>query len=253
MGGRAVVILQAILALVLVAPLGCNKKQPGGDANASAAAQTKNRKPVPPDRQWTSDEIAKDTEGYLKWADGRLEAQILDRQDRLEKCDAKLADIKARQQAMAEKVQDAENIAKRMESAYNRAEDEDRWPMMVGGRSFDKAKARAIIDQAKKYGEERRPLADAYTQAVERIESAQNAIRKDIEGLSRLREKLALDIERVKLNQGMEELTRLRNTEAEIRNYAKTLSKMTDETTLDSLAPPSDKEAGKVDIDSLLK
>ncbi|MCC6581205.1 MAG: hypothetical protein IT440_12280, partial [Phycisphaeraceae bacterium] len=69
---------------------------------------------------------------------------------------------------------------------------------------------------------------------------------------SRMREKISLDRERVKLNQGMAELGDLHRTETELVSFAKTLADISDDAMLGQLGSfDNAKEA--VDAESLLK
>jgi hypothetical protein len=54
-------------------------------------------------------------------------------------------------------------------------------------------------------------------------------LRADLAGLAQMREKLALDLERVRLNQGLAELSELRQTEAKLANFSATLAGLTDD------------------------
>jgi hypothetical protein len=58
---------------------------------------------------------------------------------------------------------------------------------------------------------------------VPHANAARDGLTKEIEDLGRLRERLSLDLERVRLNKGIEELDQLRQTESEIAAYAKVL------------------------------
>ncbi len=69
--------------------------------------------------------------------------------------------------------------------------------------------------------------------------------------LASLRDKLALDLERVKLNQGMAELDTLRKTETQLASMSAALSKMSDDQAAPVLSTAA--KTSHVDIDSLLK
>ena len=222
---------------------GCKQRGPTtGPAKANAPAH-------PPDKEWTAEEIAANTEGYMKWAQDRIDRQILDRKDRLAKLQDRLGQVNKARQTLDEKMRNVENIRKRMQSAYQRAEDEDRFPFEMGGRSFDQATARKILDETGRFLADRQPLSEAYDQAVAKLDAADTALREDVDKLNRLRERMALDLERVRLNQGVEELATLRKNEAEIAGFAKTLGAMADESLATSL--PTVKEP-KIDVEGLL-
>lgn len=239
-----------LLAWVLLALCGAGcPKDTGGPGKGKDAKPG----PAPAEKVWSAEEIAKDPSGYMQWAERRISTQVADRQTRLQQISARLLDVKARQEKFLTQITDVENIHKRMADAVQRADDEDRWPAVVAGRSFDQAKAKAVIEQSQKWLNERRGLAQAYDQAVTRLTQGQQTLDKDVEALYALKEKLALDLERVRLTQGMEELGQVRQREEEIAGFAKALTQMTDESASISNLPPEDKTAAKVDIDSFLK
>lgn len=218
-------------------------------------AQHSSAKPVKPvaakDKNWTAEEIATDPEGYMLWADARVAEQVSDRNTRMAAVSSRLAAIKEKQNALLEDIQGAQNICTRMQQAVSRAEDEDRWPAVMGGRTFDKAKAAAVIEAARKHAEDRKPLEQSYQQAVDKMETNLNLLHKDIEQLNRLREKLSLDIESVRLNKNVEEVAKLRKTEQEIAGYSKTVGAMADDSTTNSLPP--DYKGPRLNVDELLK
>jgi chromosome segregation ATPase len=239
----------AAALLALAGGAGCpkNPAPPAkGGSNAKPAAS-------PAGKAWSAEEMAKDPAGYMQWADRRISTQVADRQGRLQQLSARLLDVNARREKFLGQITDVENIHKRMKEAVQRAEDEDRWPAVVAGRSFDQAKANAVIEQSKKWLDERRGLAQAYDQAVARLTQGQGTLQKDIEALYALKEKLQLDLERVRLTQGMEELGQVRQREEEIAGFAKALTQMADDSATINSLPPDDKTAAKVDIDSFLK
>jgi len=239
----------AVLTLVALATAlaGCGKGGPPAPAGPSATARTA----PDPDRAWTAEEISGDPQGYMTWADAKIQRQVSDREKRQKSLSARLAEVRLRQRNLDQSIRDVENLCARMKAAMQRAEDEDRWPLKLGGRSFSAGQAGAVIAQTQKYVEDRRPLLGAYDGAVARLEDAERALRKDIEALQSLRERLALDLERVRLNVGMEELGVLRETESEIAGYARALGQMADESLIMASLPPGDKDAA-VDANSFL-
>ncbi len=97
---------------------------------------------------------------------------------------------------------------------------------------------------------DRDPLVDAYASSLKKMDDSAATLQDDLRSLGRLREKLALDLERVKLNQGMAELDTLRKTESQLASMSQSLSKMSEDQ-----APvlPTASKTSRVDIDSLLK
>jgi hypothetical protein len=242
------ILLTFLAGVALTAAVGCCagcKSQPPAPPPKTAAV-------APADKEWTPDEIAKDPESYMKWADAQVAKQIGDRKSRLASLSARLVDIQAKRQTLQEKLDAVKNIHDRMETAMRRADDEDRWPLQMGGQSYEQSEAKAIVEQSSKYIEDRRSLAVAYDQAVEKVQAMSVLLTAQVEDLNRLRERLALDLERVRLSQGMEELENLKKTTAEISGYAKTVGTMADETLNETLPEDKSKESDKVDIESML-
>ncbi len=208
-------------------------------------------KPVaaPKEKKWTAEEIAADPESYMLWAGARVDEQVKDRNDRMETIKGRLAQIKERQKSLSKDLQNAENIARRMQQAITKADDEERWPAVVMGKSFDKPKAEAVIAAANKFAEDRRPLTQSYVEAVARMEAGLESLRQDVKHLNDLREKMNLDLESVRLSKNVQEVGKLRETEEKIAGYSKAVGAMAD----DSLPaiPAADKP--KLNIEELLK
>lgn len=235
---RAARALCLLAAAVLLA--GCGDEQKavlkskfgkGVSASQANAAQ--------PDGGWTPETIAKDPAGYLQYASSRVASQIQGRQQKLAQLSAQRADVAGRSDALAGKVSDAQNIIKRMKTAMQRADDENNWPVKIAGRSFDQAKAEAVIKSLEQFIADRQTLVVAYADAVHRIASTESTLRADIENLTRMREKVGLDLERVRLNQGLQELGDLQKTETELASFAKTLADMSDEAAMGRLQFPT--------------
>jgi chromosome segregation ATPase len=236
-------------ALVALASLAGCKKAASGPAGPGSS-------PPPADdkKQWTPQEISANPVGYLQWADRKLQVQIAQREQKRKSLGERLDKIKVRQSALADNIANATNYRNRIETAARRADDEDRLPFMVGGKSFDQDTAKAAMAALAQYVEDHKPLEADYEQAVSALEQMVSVLGSDLDKLGRAREKLALDIERVGLNQSMADLDQLRKTEEEIAGFDQALSKMTtDESLSIDRLPADDKASQKVDLEGLLK
>ncbi|MCE9614652.1 MAG: hypothetical protein K8T26_10280 [Lentisphaerae bacterium] len=205
-----------------------------------------------PEGGWTPEAIAADPAGYLQHADGAIGTQIEGRRQKLAQLATTRASIDARAQALNTKVSDAENVIKRLTAATQRAEDEDNWPVKMAGRTFDQAQADAVRQSLTQFVADRQDLVRAYRDALNRVNATESKLKADIEQLSRMREKISLDMERVKLNQGLAELGDLHRTETELASFAKTLADISDEAMLGRLGS-FDKATEAVDAESLLR
>jgi chromosome segregation ATPase len=232
--------LSLALAAGLLLAAGCGKP-PGGSAAP----------PGPPpagDEAWTPERIAADPDGYLQYAYARIRQQVAGREQRLAQLEQRRGEIDAKSADLLQRVADAQNIHARLATAIQRAEDEDRWPLKFAGHTFSREKATAVLAATAAYQKERAPLAAAYREALDKLAATQRALRADLAGLGQMREKLALDLERVRLNRGMAELAELRQTEAKLANFSATLAGLTD----DPLTAPAS-NVPDVDVNDLLK
>ncbi len=237
----------AVLALAALVT-GCGRRAPPPTATPPtppvAAAPE-------PERTWSAEEITQDPAGYLKWADARIGRQLADRAARLQRVDARRAEIALKRRDFEANLTGIANLNRRLQQAVQRSDDEDRWPAVVGGQSFDAVRARNVIEQTARYVAERQAMSAAYQQAIARLDEACAALRGDIEQLRSLRERTALDLERVRVSQGLDELAALRRTEGEIASFASALGQMADETLL--ATPPAAEEGQRLDPDAFLR
>jgi hypothetical protein len=206
--------------------------------------------PAPDKKEWKPEEIAKDPQGYLAWSDRQIQSQITEREKRLQQLADRRKQIETRQTQMIVDYKSAQNIHDRMQRALQQAEDEDRWPVRMGGKTFERAKAQQVIDQTDRWLKERQPLFDAYAHAVNAMDDSATGLRNDIANLRELRDKLALDLEKIRLNQGIAELDKLNKSADQLAAMSASLGKMSDE---QSPQLPSAGKNDRVDIDSLLR
>jgi hypothetical protein len=128
--------------------------------------------PAPASKQWTPEEIAKDPAAYLVWSDQQVQAQIAEREKRLNTLAASRQDIVNRQQALTSKIDEVNNFRTRLTQAYQRSEDEDRWPVRMAGRTFERAKVQDLLSQTQAWLDDRAPLADAYDSSIKKIDDS---------------------------------------------------------------------------------
>jgi DNA repair exonuclease SbcCD ATPase subunit len=202
-------------------------------------------------KEWTPEEISKDPQGYLEWSDRKIEEQIAERNKRLKMVTEKKDQLSRRQEALNNNLDEVANVHKRLEQAYRRAEDEDRWPVKMGGRTFERDKARQILEETSRYLDDRKPLAADYDKAIAKVAETGNRLKKDVTDLNRLREQLALDLESIRLRQGMEELDQLQKTNEQLAAMSKMLSSNDSTIDLQALAEPAPVQT--IDVDTLLK
>jgi hypothetical protein len=237
--------LAALLSLALVA---CGGDDPVPAAGGPTSTQGK---PLPP-RTWSSHEIATDPEGYLAWADNQVASQVKARQEFLTKLTRRQVEVRERQRTAGADLGELENFLGRLKTAVQRAEDEDRWPVQVGAKRYERDRALELLATLPKQIELRKPLALEYDAALKAMDAKAAKVNSEIADLGRLREKLALDLERVRLNVGAAELEKLGTTAAEIEHFAKILGQIHEEAARgEPAAGPS--QSGLIPLDALLK
>ncbi|HYC76085.1 MAG TPA: hypothetical protein VEI02_00525, partial [Planctomycetota bacterium] len=143
------------------------------------------------------------------------------------------------------------NVSKRMEVAIRRADDEDRWPLVMGQRTYDRARAEEIVQGCTRLVEQRKPFLQIYDDALARLDQASNAIKRELAELKNLREQVALDLERVRLTKTVGDLAQLQRTENEIAHYSRILTSAVEETA--TTLPKAGDVPAPVDAESLLK
>ncbi len=234
----------AFLGVVVLHSSSSNKQAP-------AAHDSPNDKPPASQKKdWSADEIAGDPEGYLVYSGQQVQEQIAAREKRLGQISSRRAELSKKRDELTTKMAEVSNFRARLETAYRRAADEDRWPVRMAGRTFERDRVQAILAETKLWLDDRRPLADAYATSFRKMDESTQALRSDIRSLGQLRERIALDIERVKLNLGNAELDQLRKNESQLASMSQTLAQMSDEQT-PVLSNTS--RTANVDIDAILK
>lgn len=212
------------LAAVLLLAAGCGRYNASKDGGPAATPP-----PAEGEAAWTPERIAADSDGYLQFADARIRQQVAGREQRLAQLGQRRAEIDRKSADLLQRVADARNINGRLATAIQRAEDEDRWPLKFAGHTFSRDKASAVLAATTAFQKEREPLAAAYREALQKLDASERGLRADLSGLAQMREKLALDLERVRLNKGMAELAELRQTEAKLANFSATLAGLSDD------------------------
>ncbi len=207
--------------------------------------------PVETAQAWTPERITRDPAGYLAFADGEIVRQIGEREGRIRKIEASRQAVGEKADRLRQDIRDAANIQKRLQQAVARADDDEAWPITFAGRKLERAKAVSIAEASERFVKSRTPLSADYGQALGKIDAAEQALRSDIAELSRLREKLALDMERVRLNQGIAEVAELRKSSDALSGFATSLADTTDNP-LEDLAAKARPLAAEAELESLL-
>jgi hypothetical protein len=203
------------------------------------------------EKAWTPERITQDPGGYLTYADAEIVRQISEREMRIGKIEASRQAIDARSEKLRQDLRDAANIQKRLQAAAARADEDDAWPITFAGRKFERAKALSAAEASQRFVQSRTPLANEYEQALAKIDATGQSLRSDISELGRLREKLALDMERVRLNQGIAEVAELRKSVEALSGFATSLADTTDNP-LEDLASKSRPLAAEAELETLL-
>lgn len=246
------VIRGGVCLLAAAVLVGCGRESQSVIKSRLGKLAPKGAETSMPPGGWTPDAIAADPAGYLKHADGAIEAQIQGRRQKLTELAETRRGIDARSQLLNGKVADAQNVTKRLAQAAQRADDQDAWPVKMAGRTFDRDEADAVQQSLAQFVADRQELVSAYRDALQRVNATESRLKADIEHLSRMREKISLDMERVKLNQGLAELGDLQRTETELVSFANTLAAISDDAMLGQLGT-MDTATETIDAESLLR
>ena len=226
---------------------GCGRVWPNPDAKKPEVKEA----PAAAAQAWTPERITQDPGGYLKFADAEIVRQSAEREARIGKIEGSRRMIGERSEKLRQDIRDAANIQKRLQAAITRADEDEAWPITFAGRKLDRAKAVSIAGASQRFVESRTPLANEYEQALAKIDAMEQSLRSDISELGRLREKLALDMERVRLNQGITEVAELRKSVDALSGFAVSLADTTDNP-LEDLTAKARPLAAEAELESLL-
>jgi DNA repair exonuclease SbcCD ATPase subunit len=241
------IILVLILTTAYFGYTTWKAKQP---ASPTIATPTNVPPAQQPKKEWKPEDIAKDPTGYLVWSQQQIADQIKGREQRLAQLSARRKEFVDKQQAMVTRMDEVANFRKRLQTAYQRAEDEDRWPVRMAGTTYTREKALDLIQQTQAWLDDRKDLAGMYDSSLAKMDDTAAVLKNDIAQLNQLNEKIALDQERVRINQSMADIDKYRQTETQLASMSKALSQMSDEQ-----APvlPTAAKSSHVDIDSIVK
>jgi hypothetical protein len=237
---KTVLAAALVGALCLVTP-GCGREGP----------KTGPSKPRPAgEKEWSNEDMAKDPEGYLKWADDQLASQIRQREQRLSAVASTRKEIIDRRNKFGGDYDAIVNLEYRIGTATRRADEEDRPSVTIAGKSFTKEQAASILAEARQFLVDRKNLATAYDGAMAKLDGAEKNLREDIVRLNVLREKVAADLIGYKADRSNPDTEKLRRTEKEIEHYSKVLTNLTD-VSVQNL--PTPKQGFSADLQSMLR
>ncbi|GIW77801.1 MAG: hypothetical protein KatS3mg104_2864 [Phycisphaerae bacterium] len=115
------------------------------------------RKPVLSEVEWSPERIASDPEGYLVYSSQQVQQQIKAREKRLEQLSQRRAELSRKRDELLGKMSEVANFRRRLDSAYQRALDEDRWPVRLAGRTFDRERVKVILSETQPWLNDREP------------------------------------------------------------------------------------------------
>jgi len=162
---------------------------------------------------------------------------------RIDACSAdlkKLSDqeeaAQANRDALAGSLPDIENFRNRLQTAIQRAGDEDRWPVKVAGRQFSKTQATIAIAKLEQY----------LSKANRSIRDCDRAISQDdaaIMSIQQIRDQLRSHQARIEAGFSAQEFDEIRNRATQLAEQASRSHQ--------AISPPAQTQA--VDLDSLLR
>ena len=214
-----------MLAAVVAGMPGCRPRKPDG-APAPAAAPLRHATLD----AWTHEEITQHPEEYLGFAAQHVHGQLGRVQADIETLRLRRRELEEKSAELMTKVDEAQVVAKRLGTAVRRAEDEERWPLVFAGKTFTREGAKALQGSVADFLKLREPRAAAYRDALQRLASRQRALEQDVAALQATREQIAIDLDYIQINRGLDRNNELRSTADKIVSISKRL------TTLDGMS-----------------
>lgn len=198
------------------------------------ACDRNGKKPIPPKvntdkAEWTPEEIAADTAGYLRWSQGRIGRQIAEYDAKIKLLENKRAQFVEKTKILTENTATIRYTLTEAEKAYRRADDDDRWPATLSGRQFDRAKLEAVIKGLKLKLEDSRPMQESYTQFMDRIDGTLVTYKEQRRKAEQLREQVKLDLESMELNQSTGDASKAQKSNEQLASLSASLRDMSDE------------------------
>jgi len=188
--------------------------------------------------EWTPERISKDPEGYCKHAEGLLASQLRTAEEKKAAAIEKLKDVTAQRDDFEANMEDVSNLLKRSRKAYEKANDEARWPAKFSGRAYSESELKKLIVSSDRYVEARRPLKKQYVATLSKLEKQVDVVDQYIEKLRDQQDRLSLDIDRIALAREGEALTELNQTAFDIAAITENLA---------------NEDSERVDLDELMK
>jgi 23S rRNA pseudoU1915 N3-methylase RlmH len=203
--------------------------------------------------EWTSEEIMKNPDGYLKKTQYYISSEIRQRQQKSEQLLQKLKSIQEKADRYTNNLSEVENIRKRFVSAIKSAHDEDRWPIKIAGKSFDQMRANKVVNDMTTYIKNNSSIAADYIKLVGSINRSISELKNDIEYLNRMNEKMALDIEKIHLGKGTDNFKDVRSRMSEMSNLSESLTSSDKDSVLESMRNSEVQGSEIVDVSEFIK
>ncbi len=135
--------------------------------------------------EWSDSRINTDPSGYGTWVSARLDARIGEVRQLLDQ--ATTASRSAKHAEWSDRYAEAQRVYERMQAAYQRAQDERRWPVKLAGGNFDEHQAIVIVDRTKKYLDRNQAAFTRLRQSELQLEDARQTLERELETLTNLR------------------------------------------------------------------
>lgn len=237
------------LALAL-ASAGCDRGKKGNQGPGGPQGANQGKPSSDDKAKWTPEEISADPAGYLQWYDKRLAREVAAWEATLKGLDAKRQQFAEKAALVQSNVADVENLLVEARKAFKRADDNDRWPTTFAGREFDRAKLEALIKRLPAYVDQERPRHQRYTDFLAQIDRKRAEIRAQIDNARDARERVVLDVERIKLNQSTADLASAQQAQDQLVRMSDSLRQMSEDPTVSGQVPPEPPR--RVTIDDLV-
>ena len=154
--------------------------------------------------QWTPENIQKDPEGYLFFAQGEientkntLEAQLIEVAQRRERASNLLVERAAEFDAVSSLLQE-------LKDSYRQAETSGAWPVSVGDTAFTESDLRSRIIEAHARAKASGEQNDLIKSAIVQLNAREDKIRSQSDELEVVERKIESDLEVVKTTKALE-------------------------------------------------
>lgn len=203
--------------------------------------------------QWTPENIQKDPEGYLFFAQGKidgiknaLEAQLIEVAQRRERANNILIERASEYDAVS-------GLLQEMKEAYKEAQDSGVWPASVGDAAFTESDLRSRIIEAHARMRASGDQVDLIKATITQLGDREEKIRSQSAELETVARKIESDLEVVKTTKALEGFEEIQVDLAAFTSVSSLLADVPDGDSLDALIAERKQLASDEDFQAILR